>query len=288
MITSMTGYGEASGQGNGWIVSVKIKTLNHRYLDPQIKGLQDYEALELPILDLVKDNFHRGRIEVTIQLQRQDHDRPVLDLITARQHYEALKQLAQELQLNYPITMDHLIRLGGAIKPLPLDHEGLWPVLEQTLKKAMKVVQTMRRQEGEALARELKELWSAIRTELSAVESHIPELQKLYKERFRQRIGELAQGIELDSDRLEQEVAIWAERSDITEEIARLKIHLAAAETAMEAAEPAGRTLDFLAQEMYREVNTMAAKTRDGEIAQHLIQAKGHIERVREQVRNIE
>lgn len=288
MITSMTGYGEASGQGNGWSVSVKIKTLNHRYLDPQIKGLEDYEALELPVLDLVKQNFHRGRIEVTIQLQRQEHDRPMLDVIAARQHYQALKQLAQELQLHNPITLDHLLLLGGAIKPLPLDPEGLWPVLEQTLQKAIEVVQTMRRQEGEALARELNELWSALRTELSAVESHIPEMHRLYKERFRQRIGELTQGIELDSARLEQEVAIWVERSDITEEIARLKIHLTAAETAMEAAEPAGRTLDFLAQEMYREVNTMAAKTRDGQIAQHLIQAKGHIERVREQVRNIE
>ena len=116
----------------------------------------------------------------------------------------------------------------------------------------------------------------------------MPELKRLYKERLEQRISELVQNMKLDSDRIEQEVALWAERSDISEEIARLKIHLAAAEKAMESAEAAGRTLDFLAQEMSREVNTMAAKVRDGDIAQRLIEAKGIIERVREQVRNIE
>ena len=288
MITSMTGYGEASGQGKGWIVSVKIKTLNHRYLDPQIKGLDAYEALELQTIELLKGGFHRGRVEVVVQLQREGDCPPTLDLTTARQHYETLKQLARELGLDDQVTLDHLIRLGGAIKPLPLDPTGLWPVLEQTLQEAMATVQKMRCQEGDSLATELAQLWKAITAELSTVEARVPELRRLYKERLQQRISELAQGVDLDSDRIEQEVALLAERSDITEEIARLKIHLTAAAKAMEGAPSAGRTLDFLAQEMYREVNTMAAKVRDGDIAQRLIEAKGVIERVREQVRNIE
>lgn len=288
MITSMTGYGEASSQGKGWIVSVKIKTLNHRYLDLQVQGLDDYQALELQVLDLLKGGFHRGRVEVAFQLQQEEDVPPTLDLTTARQHCEALKQLARELDMDDHITLDHLLRLGGAIKPLPSDPTGLWPVLEQALKEAICIVQEMRCREGDALATELSQLWKAIAVELSTVESRAPELKRLYKERLHQRISELVQGVELDSDRIEQEVALWAERSDITEEIARLRIHLAAAAKAMEGTEPAGRTLDFLAQEMHREVNTMAAKVRDGDTAQRLIEAKNLIERVREQVRNVE
>jgi len=288
MITSMTGYGEASGQGNGWSVSVKIKTLNHKYLDPQLKGLDGYEALELQVLDRVKSSFHRGRIEVVIQLQRGEDSPPALDLATARQHYQALKQLAKELHLSEEISLDHLLRLGGVLKPPVPDPQGLWPVLESALVEAMTAVKKMRHQEGKSLAQELSQLWEAIGVELSNVEARTSDLKRTYKERLQQRIRELTQGIELDADRIEQEVALWAERVDISEEIARLKIHLAAARKAMESTEPAGRTLDFLAQEMHREVSTMAAKVRDGEIAQRLIEAKGHIERVREQVRNVE
>ena len=288
MITSMTGYGEAFAQGNGWNVSIKIKTLNHKYLDLQMKGLDDYEPLELQVLDRIKGSFHRGRIEFAIQLQREEDCPPTLDLATARQHHQALKQLAKELHLDENVSLDHLLRVGGAIKPLPPDPQGLWPVLEQALTKAITAVKTKRSQEGEALAKELTQLWDATAAELSNVETRAPELKRTYKERFQQRIQELTQGMELDAGRIEQEVAIWAERADITEEIARLKIHLAAAKKAMEGAEPAGRTLDFLAQEMSREVNTMAAKARDGEIAQRLIEAKSQIERVREQIRNVE
>jgi uncharacterized protein (TIGR00255 family) len=288
MINSMTGYGEASGQGNNWTVSVKIKTLNHRYLDLQIQGLDQYKALELPTVERLKSGFHRGRIEISIQLQRQGDSPLMLDVVAARQHHEALKRLAHELQLSEEISLDHLLRLGGAVQLVPPDPQGLWPVLEEALGQALAAVQEMRRQEGEALASELAHLWNALRAELLAVEARAPELKRLYRDRLQQRIHELSQGIELDADRIEQEVALWAERSDITEEIARLKIHLDAAAAAIRAKEPAGRTLDFLAQEMHREVNTMAAKARDGEIAQRLIEAKAYIERVREQVRNIE
>jgi uncharacterized protein (TIGR00255 family) len=168
------------------------------------------------------------------------------------------------------------------------DPEGLWPLLERALGEAIAAVREMRRREGEALASELAQLAEAIRAELLEVEARAPQLVQLYRERLQERIHQLELGIELDRQRLEQEVALWAERSDITEEIARLKIHLSAVKEAIHSDEPAGRTLDFLAQEMYREVNTMAAKARDGEISQRLILMKGRIECLREQVRNVE
>lgn len=288
MITSMTGYGEATVQGNGWYLSIKIKTLNHKYLDLQVKGLEEYEALELQALEALKRSFQRGRIEVAVDMEREGDSPPSIDLATVRQHYEELQQIVKELHLDEPVTLDHVLRLGGALKPLPPDANGLWPLLEPVLQEAVAAVKTMRCQEGKALAVELTQLCETLGKELSIVEAQAPALKRTYKERFQQRIRELAPGIELDPARIEQEIAIWAERTDITEEIARLKIHLIATQKVIEGAEPAGRTLDFLAQEMYREVNTMSAKARDAEIAQQLIEAKGQIERIREQVRNVE
>jgi uncharacterized protein (TIGR00255 family) len=160
--------------------------------------------------------------------------------------------------------------------------------LNNALQEAIDSAQAMRHREGEALADELRALLAALRAELAEIGARAPELKALYRERLTQRVQELTAHVELDSERLEQEVVIWAERSDITEELARLGIHIQAAEEAIRASEPAGRTLDFLAQEMNREANTIASKARDSEIAQRAVALKTHIERFREQVRNVE
>ncbi len=288
MITSMTGYGEGAAQGHSWIVSVKIKTLNHKYLDLQVRGLEGYEALELRAMELLRKSFRRGRIEAAIQLQREGWPALTFDVATARQHYEALRHLAQELGLDEHISLDHLLRLSGALQPLLPDPEGLWPVLEEAFQKAIDAAWEMRCREGQALAAELTQHLRALEQALAQVEAHATQLKWLYRERLQQRIRALEPDIQLNAERVEQEVALWAERADITEEIARLRIHLGAAEEALKGPEPAGRPLDFLAQEMYREVNTMAAKARDGELAQRLIEMKNHIECLREQIRNIE
>lgn len=288
MITSMTGYGEGQARGAGWLVTVKIKTLNHRYLDLQIQGLEDF-SLELQALELLKRSFRRGRVEVQVTLEREGENIPRFDAVTARQHYEGLKQLARDLGLGEQISLDHLLRLGGgALKVLSADPKVLWSMLQEALQRAIDAAQRMRLREGEALAAELSQRLQALQNVLAGIEARAPQVKLLYRERLRQNILELQPQIELDPGRLEQEVALWAERSDITEELGRLKIHLAAAQKAIEGPEPAGRTLDFLAQEMYRETNTMAAKARDGEIAQKLIEMKGLIESLREQVRNVE
>jgi uncharacterized protein (TIGR00255 family) len=287
MILSMTGYGEGAARSAEWSVSVKVKTLNHKYLDLHVRGLEEYEVLELRARELLKQSFHRGRVNATIEMRPEGETELRFDSAAARQYCKGLQELARELGLDEGVSLGHLLQMEGALKPLPQDPEGLWPLLEAALKEAIASAQKMRRLEGEALAKELICLKEAICTELCEVEARAPKLVPLYRERLEERIRELLE-IELDRERLEQEVALFAERSDITEEIARLKIHLKAVEEAISSGEPAGRTLDFLAQEMYRETNTMAAKAKDGEISQRIIAIKGCIERLREQVRNVE
>lgn len=288
MISSMTGYGEGSAQGNGWSVQVKMKTLNHKYIDLYLRGLEDFELAEIETREKIKSHFSRGRVEVTFELEPENERTFSLDPEIASKYYEALKELAGELKLEHPITLDHLSRLPGAIKPLPVEPGELSPVLDEALSKAISATSEMRNREGAALAEELSDLGNAIGNELSKIEQRAPELKEQYRGKLQERISDLNLEIEVDAERLQQEVVIWAERSDITEEIARLKIHLDSFQDGLKSQEAAGRTLDFLAQEMGREVNTMAAKARDGDIARHIVQMKAHIERVREQVRNVE
>ncbi|MBI1729846.1 YicC family protein [Candidatus Acetothermia bacterium] len=288
MILSMTGYGEGSAQDNGWEVAVKIKTLNHKYLDIYLKGLEEFELLELNAREILKDSFSRGRVEISFELKPEAEIAFALDSDIAAKYYHALKALAKKLKLEHPITLDHLARLPGALKPLPTESGELEPVLEKALRAAIKATMEMRKREGNALADELVGLIRTVAKESKEVESHAPELKEAYRVKLYERISELLENNKTDPGRLEQEVVLWAERTDITEETARLKIHLSAFEEAIRSGEPAGRTLDFLAQEMHREVNTMAAKARDALISQRIIEMKSHIDQLREQVRNVE
>jgi uncharacterized protein (TIGR00255 family) len=288
MILSMTGYGEGSAQGNGWEVSIKIKTLNHKYLDIYLKGLEEFELLELNAREILKGSFSRGRVEISFELKPEAEIAFALDSDIAAKYYHALKALAKKLKLEHPITLDHLARFPGALKPLPTESGELEPVLEKALRAAIKATMEMRKREGNALADELLGLIRTVAKESKEVESRAPELKEAYRVKLHERISELLENNKTDPGRLEQEVVLWAERTDITEETARLKIHLSAFEEAIRSGEPAGRTLDFLAQEMHREVNTMAAKARDALISQRIIEMKSHIDQLREQVRNVE
>ncbi len=287
MIVSMTGYGEGTAQGEDWSVAAKIKTLNHRYLEIHLRGLDDYEELELRVRECLQRKFHRGRVEVTLQIEHRGERAILFDPEAVRPYVESLVRLTESLGMEEPVKIDHLLRLG-ALRPQPPDPEGLWAVLNNALQEAIDAAWAMRRREGEALADELHAILTTLRAELAEIQARAPELKALYRERLLQRAQELAVQVELDPERLEQEAVIWAERSDITEELARMDIHIQAAADAMRSAEPAGRTLDFLAQELNREANTIASKARDSEIAPRAVALKTHIERFREQVRNVE
>ncbi len=288
MIRSMTGFGEASASKNGWIVSTRLKTLNHKFLDISVKGLEEYEELELQARDLLKSSFARGRIELRVELEKEGASGLTYDFKKALSYYKCLSELIQKLKLDDHVSLAHLIGLEGVLKREELEQGELWPALERGLKRSIEKVQEARQREGQGLRKELNKHLKGLKGLLAKIEARAPRMKQCFKEQLRRRAAELLQGIEISEDRLEQEAVLLAERSDITEEIARLKIHLKAALEAIDSKEPAGRVLDFLAQEMAREINTIASKAKDSVIAGLAVEMKTHIEKLREQVRNVE
>jgi uncharacterized protein (TIGR00255 family) len=288
MLMSMTAYGEGSSAENPPLVKASVKTLNHRYLDVSMRGLENYPHLELHCRQLIQTSFARGRVEVDISFERTAEAPITCDIQLAKSYYHVLNQLADELQLLDQPSLTHLINLEGVLRPVELPEMVVQPAVEAALNAAISAARAERQREGQALRAELERCLAALEDETKAVEAYRPQVLKEYHEKLRQRVQELSEGVVLDAGRLEAEVALIAERADITEELSRLRIHLQAARQALDAPEPTGRTLDFLAQELNREVNTLGAKARDGEIARRTITMKSLIDQLREQVRNIE
>lgn len=288
MIRSMTSFGEASCSANGWTVRISIKTLNHKYLEIKVKGLEEYERLELQSRDLLQKSFVRGRIEVRVELQLQQEAEIKYDLEAARRRLRSLQRLVEELKLADKVSLDHLLSLEGVLQQERLEEAKLWPALENSLLQAIAQVLARREREGHDLKEEVRKYLAELAKHLRQIEVQAPQVKEYFKEKLRQRALELLKDITINEDRLEEEAVLFAERSDVTEEVARLKSHLQAAQQAIEAAEPAGRVLDFLAQEMYREVNTIGSKAKEAQIARWIVEMKSQIEKLREQVRNIE
>jgi len=288
MIRSMTGFGEASVSKNGWIVSTRLKTLNHKFLDISVKGLEEYEELELRARDLLKNNFARGRIELRAEFEKEGASELTYDFKKALSYYECLNELIEKLKLNDHVSLGHLMELEGVLRREEFSQSELWPALEKSLKRSIEKTQAMRLREGQGLKKELNKHLKSLKGLLAKIEARAPQMKQGFKDQLHKRAAELLQGMEINEDRLEQEAVLLAERSDITEEIARLKIHLKAALEAINSQEPAGRVLDFLAQEMAREINTIASKAKDSVIAGLAVDMKVYVEKLREQARNVE
>jgi uncharacterized protein (TIGR00255 family) len=289
MICSMTGYGHAQRQSPTETITVSIKTLNHKYLDVRISGLEAHPALELHAQELLEKEFFRGRVEVQIKIERRGLAPLTINTEIARAYAEALQKLRGDLQLAESFSLDTLLKLEGVLQRSEEPEAALWERIEPVLKEAIAQAKTSRQREGHLLADELLRLIGLMERELAEIEQSAQAVKRLYKERLRERVRELTENaIELDEGRLEMEVALLAERSDITEEIARLKMHLQAARTALAGPEPAGRLLDFLAQELAREANTISAKAKDAQITARVLEMKSLIEKFREQARNVE
>jgi uncharacterized protein (TIGR00255 family) len=285
----MTGYGHAQRQSPTETITVSIKTLNHKYLDVRISGLEAHPALELHVQELLEKEFSRGRVEVQIKIERRGLAPLTINTEIARAYAEALQKLRGDLQLAESFSLDTLLKLEGVLQRSEEPEAALWERIEPVLKEAIAQAKTSRQREGHLLADELLRLIGLMERELAEIEQSAQAVKRLYKERLRERVRELTENaIELDEGRLEMEVALLAERSDITEEIARLKMHLQAARTALAGPEPAGRLLDFLAQELAREANTISAKAKDAQITARVLEMKSLIEKFREQARNVE
>jgi uncharacterized protein (TIGR00255 family) len=292
MIKSMTGYGRAEAVLEGKRIVVEIKSLNHRYLEVSLRLPNTLAALEMEIKKKITARFSRGKIEVSIRMDANGAmDKgasSALNIPLLKSYYSLLSRMKHELNMKDEITLAMMAAFKDVFVPPDDDPASVWPRVEGMLDEAANTLTVMREKEGEMLCRDLRERISVVGKHIGAIESRVPKVLVAYQKRLTERIKELAGDMEMDASRLMQEVAIMAEKSDITEEIVRLRSHMDQLIDMLHSGEAVGRKVDFLIQEMGREVNTVGSKSSDVEISRNVIEVKSELTRIREQVQNLE
>lgn len=289
---SMTGYGRGEFDDGALKIVVEIKSVNNRYGEFAIKQPRNYLALEDKIKKCAANFIERGRVEIFIRSQdltlksrntRINHER-------ALAYHEELKKLCMNLKEGYHFDVYQLAALPEVIveEEAQEDLENVWLVMEQALMTALKQHTMMRQQEGKVIAEDLLHKLAVLQSLHEAVSLRSPKVTAAYQERLQQRLGELLHDVAVDRERLAQEVAIFAEKSCIDEELVRLKSHFEQFAKIMTAKGSIGRKLDFLIQEMNRETNTIGSKANDLATSQLVVEMKSELEKIREQIQNIE
>lgn len=293
MLTSMTGFGRGEAVGAGKAVKIEARSVNSRFLDISIRLPRPYLSLEERIRAEVKKRLARGHIDVFVSISEENpENQPIrVDKGRAIAYYSALKELAQILAIPEDITASRLLTLPEVIvlEEPQWQEETLWPVLYQALDMALTSLLSMRQAEGARLQKDLEQRAHTIREHVEAIRRRASQIPVEYARRLRERVAELIRGIEaVDPGRLEMEVALMAERCDIHEEIIRISSHLEEWEGLLQNEGAVGRRLEFILQEMFREINTIGSKANDLEISRLVIGVKSELEKMREQVQNVE
>jgi len=288
----MTGFGRGEGETSLGRVSIESRSVNHRYCDISIKLPRRLAVFESRIREIVRYEVSRGKIDVTLRLDATGEGKVQLtaDLHLARQYYQALETIREQLELRDKITLGMLAGTKDLItgKEEMEDVEPYWHEMEPILKQALKAMEDMKRSEGEVIGKDIQARLKKITQEANVIRRQFPSRLQGYQERLRERLLGLLSGFEVDPSRFQQEIAILAERTDITEEMVRAESHLGQLADLMEKGESVGRKLDFLLQEIHREINTASSKANDAEISQRAVEIKSELEKVREQVQNVE
>ena len=289
----MTGFGRAECQDGDYSYKAEIRSVNNRFIEINTRLPKAFLDLELPLKKLVKSHCARGSINVTITLANANGNpgdweiKPNLPL--ASQYVEALKEIQTSLGLEGKVNIDSIIGLRDIIKVEPVTID---PAKESLLlniaESALASLQKMREEEGKYLQNDLSERIDTIEKHAEQIKTRQPEIIQEYKARLKEKIKLLNDGIEIDESRLAQETAILADRCDIAEEITRFVSHLKQFRKLFESTEPMGRKLEFITQEINREVNTMGSKSSDIQVANLVIEIKSALEKIREQLQNIE
>ena len=290
---SMTGYGKGMVAGDDFSVSVDLKTVNNRFLDIHLRVGSELASLEPGIKKRITSRLTRGRVDVTISLDRTAQIIYELNRPLIAGYVNALKQLQADFQIGGELDINLLARIPGALQPARngIDDRVITAV-DAAVDHALDELERMREQEGEALKNELRERVQKIESLVPTIESAAAGLAEAYRVRLQKRIGELlnrgGQVVEIDPARLAQEVAYLADRSDVSEEMVRLRSHLTQFKEALDAPGEAGKMLDFLLQELNREANTTLSKSTDLVIKEAGLAIKAEVEKLREQVQNVE
>jgi uncharacterized protein (TIGR00255 family) len=293
MMKSMTAFARNEAGDALRSVVTEIRSYNSRHLDLVLRLPSAYAGLEDKVKGLVTAVVARGRVEVRLQIEAKTEEAIVFAVNAPRAiaYYRALSELKKLVNIDAPVTLEQLVGMGDVINPAEGENDmsSFWPLIEESFDRALSELDTMRRREGEFIAADIGQRIDGIALILKRVEAAASGLLEKYRDRLQARITALADGIiAIDSDRIMQEAAILAERSDITEEIVRAASHLSQFRSLMLAEEPAGRKLNFLMQELNREFNTIGSKTDSSAIAHMVVDVKAELEKIREQVQNVE
>lgn len=292
LIKSMTGFGRGEIYGQGKKFVVELKSVNHRYCEMHLRLPKYMLLMEERCKKVLKDYVHRGRLDgfISVEDEGEKNLQVKIDSALAESHYKALKELRNLLDLPGRPTLRDMIQVPGllTLEEPEEDVEKWWPFLEAALKQAAAGLLKMRETEGERLSSDLKKRFEAVAQINAEIKKRAPQVVEEYRGKLESRVQEMLGEGMMDKERLAAEVTIFAERSNITEEVVRLDSHLYQALNCLQASEPVGRKLDFLLQEMNREINTVASKASDLTISQLVVEVKSQLEKIREQVQNIE
>ncbi len=289
---SMTGYGRMSVERDGRQLTVELKSVNHRFLDLSFRMPRSFNFLEDSARKLIGEYLSRGHVDLfaTYRNTREDSRRVEVDQALLDAYMTALDGIAETTGLEDDRTLSLATRLPDVLTVAEADEDqdALRELMREALTGALEQMSAMREKEGEALKRDISARIDTLESMTAEIEARYPETVAEYQQKLRARVEELLGGAAMDEQRLMQEVAIMADRSAIAEETVRLHSHFAQVRGFMAAGEPVGRKLDFIVQELNREVNTISSKSQDVPITRLVVEAKAEIEKIREQVQNVE
>lgn len=292
MAKSMTGYGKSEGSTGDYFVSVEIKSVNHRYFDCSVKISKGYHFLEERLRAYLKDKISRGAVDIFLNIRAlgQENVEVSVNGATAAGYISALRALAKEHHLCDDLSISSLARYPDifSVNQICPDEALLWENVRGVAQKALADFIGSREREGDKLKKDIKGRLGKIAALIGEIEKIIPQITANYQSRLLEKLRKILEEQDIDENRLLLESAIFADKTDTTEEIVRLKSHFSQLFEMLETSQPVGRRIDFLIQEVNREVNTIAAKSMDAKISQIVVEVKAEVEKIREQVQNIE
>ncbi|HEX4411978.1 MAG TPA: YicC/YloC family endoribonuclease [Lacipirellulaceae bacterium] len=294
MLISMTGFGEARSQAGDMAVTVEVRTINSRHLKFSLRSSEGYSALEPEVEAVTRDVIRRGTVQLNLRVERGSRvDDYHLNTDVLENYRRQIEQYTGQAAGNDSLAMQMLLSLPGAIDEKSrgeYDPREDWPKIEPVIREALAAVSKMRAEEGVALAADLAHNGRQIAEQLDAIARRAPEVVQSYQSRLTGRVQQALSelNVTVQPADLLREIALFTDRSDISEEIVRLRSHLLQYEAALLMTESSGRKLEFIAQEMGREINTIGSKANDAEISRLVVEIKTALERIREQIQNVE
>lgn len=292
MLKSMTGFGRATEQINGLDITVEIRAVNHRYFEFACRLPRVYQFMEEKLKQLCQQKIFRGKAELSVFIEEMADKSTVVEVNHSytQAYLDALNQIAKKYRLKNDVKVSSLIGNPEIFKTrrVQLDDELVWESVSEVTNKAIENFVAMREVEGERLKADISARAETILEKVSLVEARSPETVKAYRERLEQKVRDLLADAKVDEQRLITETAIFADKVAVDEETVRLRSHIKQLDSLLQLSEPIGKKLDFIVQEMNRETNTIGSKAQDVEIAHIVVDIKSEIEKIREQVQNIE